>query len=69
MSRAIPSIGEEEHGLLLYRLSNITGSDEKVRRLEKDLQEGLARYHELLGELEKTVSAYMEAAKKAKGLP
>jgi hypothetical protein len=61
-------IQEDEHSLLLFRLGNLTHADERVCRLEENLKAGLAKYHELLGDLQDTVGHYMEAAKEAREL-
>jgi hypothetical protein len=60
------NIPEAIHSQLLYRLNSRPAGDARIRELENELREGLAQYHELLGDLEETVRSYMDAAKMAK---
>ena len=68
IEKVIPAIREEEHCQLLYQLRNLSQRDGHAREPEKTLKDALAKYHELLGDLEATVSVYLRAVKKAKGL-
>jgi len=67
MKKRLEDISEEEHSLLLCRLNSLPSGD-RIQQLESELKNGLAKYQQLLGELEDTVRGYVKTARKIKAI-